>query len=310
MNRVLVIMSTYNGGKYIREQLDSLFGQKDIDLYLLVRDDGSKDNTLEILEEYNKRYGKITVVKGNNVGASRSFHKAALYAATQMEPFDFYSFSDQDDVWFENKLCTSVKYVDPASSKPQLFYAPVLLVDSTLHPIKPSNSKTANCLGANIASSHSLGCTQVFNRALLERIVKINDYIAAVDSKAYVPLHDGWTALVAYSIGKVEVGTTPLMFYRQHEANVIGGNDRGVKKFLHRIKRYTTGEKMKSTKCQLILTLMQNEIPEENRKLLERCAYYTDSFSKRIRLAFTTDLYHYGFVDNFGIFMVILMKQF
>lgn len=310
MRKVLVIMSTYNGEKYIREQLDSLYGQKDVELNLLVRDDGSKDNTIEILEEYSRKYGKMTVVKGKNVGAARSFHEAAFYAATRMEPFDYYSYSDQDDVWFEHKLSTSVRHVDPASSQPQLFYSPALLVDSKLNPIKPNNSRTVNCLGANIASSHSLGCTQVFNKALLDKIVLINGYIASVDTKTYVPLHDAWTALVAYSIGKVEVGEAPLMFYRQHEANVIGGNDRGIRKFFHRIKRYTSGDKKKSAKCRIILTLMRDDIPEKNLKLLERCAYYTESFPKRIKLAFTPDLYHYGIADNAGIFLVILMKQF
>lgn len=310
MKKVLVMMSTYNGEKFIREQLDSLYGQKDVELHLLVRDDGSKDNTIDILEEYSKEYGKMTVVKGKNVGAARSFHEVALYAATRMEPFDYYSYSDQDDVWFEHKLCTSIRHVESASKQPQLFYAPALLVDSKLNPIKPNNSRTVNCLGANIASSHSLGCTQVFNKALLDKIVEINDYIKTVDSKTYIPLHDAWTALVAYSFGKVEVGEAPLMFYRQHESNVIGGNDRGVKKFYHRIKRYTSGDKKKSAKCRIILTLMRDEIPTKNRKLLERCANYTESFAKRFCLAFTPDIYHYGLADNMGIFIVILLKQF
>lgn len=310
MNRVLVMMSTYNGEKYIREQLDSLFGQKDVKLHLLVRDDGSKDNTIEVLEEYNKKFGNMTILKGKNVGAARSFHDAVLYAATQMEPFDYYSYSDQDDVWFDHKLSTSIRHIDPASMQPQLFYSPAILVDSKLNPIKPNNTRIVNCLGANIASSHSLGCTQVFNKALLDRIVVINDFIAEVDYKTYVPLHDAWTALVAYSIGKVEVGETPLMFYRQHEANVIGGNDRGIKKLFHRIKRYTSGDMKKSTKCRIILKLLQAEIPEKNLKLLESCAYYADSFFKRIKLAFTPEIYHYGIIDNAGIFLVILMKQF
>ena len=310
MSKVLVIMSTYNGEKYIREQLDSLYGQKDVEIYLLVRDDGSKDNTIEMLEEYRKKKGRMTIIQGRNVGAARSFHEAALYAATQMKPFDYYSYSDQDDVWFEHKLSTSIKHIDSTSPQPQLFYAPALLVDSTLQPIKPNNSRTVNCLGANIASSHSLGCTQVFNKALLDKIVVINKYISTVDTNAYVPLHDAWTALVAYSLGKVTVGEAPMMFYRQHESNVIGGNDRGIKKFFHRIKRYTSGDKKKSEKCRIILHLMRDEIPEENRKLLESCAYYTESISKRIRLALTPDIYHYGIYDNIGIFVVILMKQF
>lgn len=310
MKKVLVIMSTYNGERYLPEQLESILSQKNVDVSLLVRDDGSTDNTLKILDSYRPKFKRMTVVRGKNVGAARSFHEAVLYAATQMEPFDYYSYSDQDDVWFEHKLSTSVKHVDPASSQPQLFYSPALLVDSKLNPIKPNNSRTVNCLGANIASSHSLGCTQVFNKALLDKIVVISDYIASLDSKTYVPLHDAWTALVAYSIGKVEVGEAPLMFYRQHEANVIGGNDRGIRKFFHRIKRYTSGDKKKSAKCRIILTLMRDDIPEKNLKLLERCAYYTESFSKRIKLAFTPDIYHYGIADNAGIFLVILMKQF
>ena len=145
----------------------------------------------------------------------------------------------------------------------------------------------------------------------MQKIIKIQDYISKEENATkYIPLHDGWTALVAYSLGKVEVGTSPLMYYRQHQNNVVGGTDRGLDRFIHRIKRYCHGDRMKSEKCRIIIDLMRDEIPMESKKLLESCAYYTESFFKRIRFAFNSDLYHYGLLDNLGIFVVIMLKKF
>lgn len=311
MNKVLILLSTYNGEKFLREQLDSLYAQKGVDVHILVRDDGSKDNTVGILREYEIAYGKITILIESNIGVSRSFYRLMQYALFEMETFDYYSFCDQDDVWFEYKLEKSCCQIDSSTSQPQLFYAPAVPVDDELIPLKFSTIRVVNCLGANIASNHSLGCTQVFNRALLERIVKICKYAKAhKEIGTYYPLHDAWSALVAYSIGKVIIGEVPLMFYRQHGGNVVGSSQSTLKNLITRINRYTKSERKKSTKCRIILELLNEEIPNKNRALLEKCAYNDKSFSNRMKLAFTKDIYHYGFLYNIGIFLVVITNRF
>lgn len=311
MCSVLILLSTFNGSKFLREQLDSLYAQKDVEIHILVRDDGSKDDTVSILEEYKQKYGRMTILAQSNIGCARSFYYLINYAVTEMPRFDYYAFCDQDDVWFEYKLYTSCRNIESKSKTPELFFAPAVPVDSTLKPLKPSTKRVVNCVGANIASSHSLGCTQVFNRALLEKTCLINNYTECHNEpETYYPLHDAWTALVAYSLGRVVVGEAPVMFYRQHGGNVVGAGQSGIRNLTAKIRRNINGSQKKSKKCKILVELMHEDIPMVNRKLIELCATYDQSLFRRIRLAFNKELYHYGIHDNIGIFIVILLKQF
>jgi len=102
MNRILVLMSTYNGEKYLKNQLNTIYEQKNVDVMLFVRDDSSKDSTLQILEEYRKVYGKMIIFKRENIGSARSFYKLVEEAA--LTDYDYFAFSDQDDIWHPKKL--------------------------------------------------------------------------------------------------------------------------------------------------------------------------------------------------------------
>ena len=106
MISVAVIMSTYNGEKYLGEQIDSILNQKDLEVTLFVRDDGSSDGTKNILEKYARDNGKIHINFGVNAGVGNSFMNA-LYSVP--DTFDYYAFADQDDIWLENKLFQAVK---------------------------------------------------------------------------------------------------------------------------------------------------------------------------------------------------------
>ena len=97
--KVLVLMSTYNGEKYLREQIDSILGQRGVEVSLLVRDDGSTDATLTTLDEY-KESGRLDYYCGNNLGPARSF----MHLLQNAPASDFYAFSDQDDKWMDDKL--------------------------------------------------------------------------------------------------------------------------------------------------------------------------------------------------------------
>ena len=100
-NEILVLMSTYNGEKYITEQIESIENQKlDIPLNILVRDDGSKDNTVNILNKLNEKYKNIKVLQEENIGCNASFFKLFKIA----EGYKYYAISDQDDIWLEDKL--------------------------------------------------------------------------------------------------------------------------------------------------------------------------------------------------------------
>lgn len=101
---ILVLMSTFNGEKFIREQIESILAQENVNIKLLVRDDGSTDKTLDILNEY-KNKGKLNYYIGKNLGPQLSF----MHLLQNAPYCEYYAFADQDDVWLKDKLSTAIK---------------------------------------------------------------------------------------------------------------------------------------------------------------------------------------------------------
>ena len=310
MIRVLVLLSTYNGKQYLREQLDSLYAQEGVEMNLLVRDDGSKDSTFSILEEYKSKYGRMDIIKGQNVGAGPSFLELIKIAMSDYSTYEYYAFCDQDDVWFPNKLQTGVKALDSSDNKLKMFFSGVIDTDTNLNTISGPTGKMMNSFGANLVANHILGCTMMFNRALLEEINKINIVPFSID-KGKIPIHDGWAAFVAYILNAdVFYDPTPLMFYRQHGNNVIGAGNGKLSIHINRIKRYLgKSNHIKSNKSIIALQVLEN-IPEGNRSLLELVANYKKSLKSKIRLMMDKRLYEYNFIDNMETFFMLLFNKY
>ena len=128
--RLAVLMSTYNGERYLVDQIESILGQKtDFEYSLIVRDDGSTDKTCDILKQYAAE-NKILFVKGENIGAAKGFMSLLI----DNPGYDYYAFSDQDDIWNENKLQIGVDSIR-AFSGPALYCSNCELVDSELNSI-------------------------------------------------------------------------------------------------------------------------------------------------------------------------------
>ena len=116
--KVAVIMSTYNGEKFIREQLDSILNQTYKNIEIVVRDDGSSDGTVAIIKEYMQKYPNIVLHEGENLGFIKSF-----FELLNLADADYYSYADQDDVWLENKIelaVNSLKQLD--ETKPNMAF--------------------------------------------------------------------------------------------------------------------------------------------------------------------------------------------
>lgn len=108
---VQVVMSTYNGEKYLKEQIDSILSQEGVDVRLYIRDDGSSDRTTDILASYQE-HKNVKIEKGNNLGFAKSF----LTALDECDEADYYAFSDQDDVWEKDKLSTAIQSINTPSN--------------------------------------------------------------------------------------------------------------------------------------------------------------------------------------------------
>ena len=232
--KICIIMSTYNGEKYIEQQLDSIF-KTPKNIFLYVRDDGSKDRTIEILRDYGIKHAvPIEVNEGKNVGSAESF----LTALRECPKADYYAFCDQDDVWLPEKLLVATDALKDVNG-PSMFYHAMDLVDEFLRKdgyyfreSEKAQSLQYSCLfGDEIA-----GCTMVFNR-------KLADAVRLYEPR-YITMHDGWVHRVCLSVGGTIISDkTPFINYRQHGGNTVGMKSRSLKsrlvKFAKKEKRFS-----------------------------------------------------------------------
>ena len=226
--KIAILLATYNGAKYIREQLDSLFQQSCGDFHLYVRDDGSTDDTLKIIEEYRQKYSdRVTVLEDSqkHKGAARSF-----MTLLQEVDSDYYMFCDQDDIWLPNKVeltLARMKEIEgttgnAAGTAPVVVATDLKVVDEQLTPIKDSFNAD---LKIDVFRKHSelicvrhvvTGCTMMFNRAAKE---------ASLPISPRATMHDEWVALcVHFNGGIISILDEATMLYRQHTSNTLGAN--------------------------------------------------------------------------------------
>jgi len=216
VGKIAILLSTYNGEKYLKALLESLFLQTYKDFVIIVRDDGSSDNTLNILKNYLST-GKIYLLEdNNNYGIKKSFE--ILLKTALKENIDYFMFCDQDDVWKMNKVEISFQKIKYKKT-PFLLHTDLEVVDKNLRviddsfwhyqSINPMKNKLNNMLMQNTVT----GCSMIINRPLAEKIVTIpNESI----------MHDWWISLVASAFGKIEYVNYSSILYRQHSQNNVG----------------------------------------------------------------------------------------
>lgn len=275
---ICVILSTYNGERYINEQLDSIF--KNIDnthIFLYVRDDGSKDNTIQILKQYKDDHNvSIIIDQGKNVGSAQSF----LQAIKKCPRADYYTFCDQDDIWVEGKLETAIKRIGKTVI-PVLWCSDYQVVNSKLDVIVPSalSKPELNDIKA-IFYNNVPGCTMVFNYALMQEIRKM-DIVK-------IRMHDIMAINVALITGKVYFEHKPFVLYRQHGDNVLGYNHKKIKfgkwfndkvKLIRDKEDYSTAEYARA-----ILKAFENKMDSQKRQEYELISMMDNSVLKRIKI--------------------------
>ena len=217
--KIQILMSVYNGEPYIRSQLDSIILQDITEKALLIRDDGSTDDTLSILKEYAARFPWISYYTGSNIGVQASF----MDLIKKADPtFDYYAFSDQDDVWLPEKLSRAIQCLQKMpfpETTPRLYCSAKQLVDQNLTPINDAVHQLVRKLtfGNALVQNICTGCTAVLNHALLDLIKK-----HPVAEMKNLIMHDWWFYLTASCFGKVFYDKEAYIRYRQHGANACG----------------------------------------------------------------------------------------
>ena len=304
MKRILVLMSTYNGHAYLREQVLSILRQQcSAEVKLRIRDDGSTDDTCEQIMKLSATFpGRIELFRGENIGYNASFFALMEDA----EGYDYYALSDQDDVWQPDKLQRALSFLEKEDASVPLLYACTSVVtDKKLKPIGETRKKKRdltlyNTQIQNICPGHN----QVMNRALLEIVQRPRDV-----SLIYV--YDLWIANLAALYGVIRFDPTPRTLYRQHGNNELGSSGSTLGKLVKAGKRSLAGEGKKNQKQMAYFA-------EENRSALEQAGLYgavqellaADTFAKRARFAAHCPFYRQSRAETLAFRAAVLLGKY
>ncbi|MDO5444274.1 MAG: glycosyltransferase [Eubacteriales bacterium] len=258
--KVNILLSSYNGERFVEEQLISLLSQDYGNIEIYVRDDGSEDNTKRLLKGYEDQ---IHVDYGENKGFIGSF----LSLLKSCEDAEYYAFCDQDDVWQEEKISRAVEILQRAEKKygkglPILYFSAYNFTDENLNVTgrskTPSNISFANCL----MDCAPLGFVTVFNKSAREEIA------AAIPLKSCG--HDWWAYMVCCGLGKVIYDDTVTVNYRRCGGNVSSGGAGFFQFMIWRFKKFFANSYFLNITEQLreYEELYSNRLSEENRQIL------------------------------------------
>ncbi|WP_346677476.1 MULTISPECIES: glycosyltransferase [Thomasclavelia] len=297
--KVLVLLSTYNGEKYLSDLLNSILLQKNVHVDILIRDDGSIDDTINILNSF-KSYDNIQVIYGNNIGSKNSFYKLLEICDTS---YDYYAFADQDDIWLEDKIYKAIKLLKKNNISPALYLGNYTLVNKHLDFIRISKENRVYPFEKIILKNHILGCTMVFNKQLL-KVIKNHQYININN----LPFHDHWIYILCSAInGNIVLDSQSYILYRQHENNVVGSI-----KFKDRIKSSALF-KNKKVRYLYINELYKNYrdfIDNDKILLLKECINYTMSYKNKFKFAFFNSLQTNNILERIILIITILLGRF
>lgn len=240
---VAILVSTYNGERYLSELFDSLFQQSYHRCRIYVRDDGSRDGTGRILQDYAGERIMLMVDDLGNLGPARSFLQLIRIVHA-----DIYMCCDQDDVWNADKVARAVAAIEAAGThNPVLFHSDLIVVDQDLEPISPSFMQHE---GIALPSNHRfrrllvqncvVGCTTAFTDELI-RAARLRDV-----TPTSIAMHDWWLALAAACFGEIVYSPNAAILYRQHHANVSGASRSSL---LDKLRRQFTAEGVGRINC-------------------------------------------------------------
>ena len=263
--KVNILMSTYNGQQFLAEQIRSIQEQSYTDWTLFIRDDGSSDNTKEILKDFERQDSRIHLIdsdKSDNLGVIKSFHKLVNH-----DRADYYFFSDQDDVWLPNKLELSLKEAQNYPvDRPLMVYMDLKVVNQDLEIMTESMVKSqshhANTeLVQELTENTVTGGVAMINHALAEMWQVTDDIL----------MHDWYLALLASAFGNLVFIDQPGELYRQHSDNVLGARtlSKRFKKWIRPHILFAVYWDLIKNSQKQASHLLQMPLSQSNRELIE-----------------------------------------
>lgn len=293
--KVAVLLASYNGEKNIAQQINSILDQDTANpIHLFVRDDGSTDNTISIVNDIIKHDNRVTLIEGANIGAVASFFALLRMAHDLPEEYAYFSLSDQDDVWDLDKIRVAIDFIEKEKTdEPVLYGSLTRPVKQNLEPIelKPFTFLPFDFYNT-IIQIKMPGHTHVMNRALL------NIVYDADPSKIYG--HDAFIVNAANIQGRLVFDNTPHASYRQHEGNQLGtANTSRLKWIQSRIVRIKKGGgEQYARQIEYICKCFGEHLTSEQHEEMDKFLNSRTNFLKRLRYITRTKLYRQSSFDT------------
>jgi glycosyltransferase involved in cell wall biosynthesis len=228
MMQVDVVLASFNGDKYIGDQILSILNQSYKNIHIIVTDDGSSDSTVEIIKELASKHPNIEMVNCcRQGGVVQNFEKGLSYSKG-----DYIFLADQDDIWLPGKVENALSFIKEkekllSKETPIMVFQDLIVVDVNLKTLSESfysynKLDPLNNLDIRYLYWRSTvyGCTAIFNKALKNR---------SIPFPKNIPMHDHWLALNAAIEGGIFFNPRKDILYRQHTNNVVGGQSKSLR---------------------------------------------------------------------------------
>lgn len=286
--RVIVLLSTFNGARFIREQITSVVNQKKVDVFLLIRDDGSTDSTVDIIADLCKTYNNIKLIKGDNKGCAQSFLSLMEMAQNQEASYDYIAFSDQDDYWLDEKLNRAVEKLSTKRGiEPLVYFSNLYIVDENLGNRKMMYNNLQPLLNKShlMIENFATGCTMVFNKTALDVFLShpVNN----------LRVHDIRLFHMCLFLGDYIYDDNAYILYRQHGDNVIGANFYRGQRLKSKLRsiRNLWNQHVREDEAREVLFSYGSEMSDEDKKIVKIVAEFRKNIKYRLVLFFSPKPY-------------------
>lgn len=273
--KVAVLLSTYNGEKYVGAQLHSILTQSYKNLVVIVRDDGSKDKTVKIVKEYMENNDNIKLVEGKNLGFIKSF-----FELLKLEQADYYAFADQDDIWLPNKIALAVESLNKLDdSVPNMAFSNSDYYDVNMNFMKEGEKGKTYSFVNSLYECVTQGMTMVINQKTKDTIL---DFMPD-----RVFFHDWWVYMICSGMGNVAYDDVTTVKYRRDGKNATAEGENFFKLLIWRIKNLFGKDGMKDIKMQQkeYKRLFYNKVNPEYQEILDTFVQEKYTFKGAIKKA-------------------------
>lgn len=297
--KVAILMSTYNGERYLTEQVDSLLSQTYENIEIYIRDDGSKDRTVEIIKKYQEKNTNIKLIEGKNLGFMDSFFEL-LKACDNA---DYYAYCDQDDVWMEDKIERAVKFLEKTDqNKPVLYFSNSDYYDTEMNFLGTAEKNKIYSFRNSLVECVTQGMTMVINNFTRETIIK--------NKPENCLYHDWWTYMICSGFGEIIYDDKSLVKYRRHNKSVTVEGKNPFELFIFRIKKFIVGDSLKQIKKQWkeYERFYYKELSEDNKKLLKLFTHKYNFFIA-LRKTFYPKRFRRKMVDELSVRILFLIGR-